>query len=151
MQLSAGDDVACYLEEGVQRLTKDPFTGSRIDGYFMIDLPKPLLLSSLNLVPAHTWYADPSGALTFVNQRCADYLGLPKDHPLRFGMEGGGAWDAHLAFLHPDDHDGSRKAWSTCINSASAGEFTFRIRNGDGVYRWFLSRAEPHRGADGET
>ena len=150
MQLSAGDDVACYLEEGVQRLTKDPFTGSRIDGYFMIDLPKPLLLSSLNLVPAHTWYADPSGALTFVNQRCADYLGLPKDHPLRFGMEGGGAWDAHLAFLHPDDHDGSRKAWSTCINSASAGEFTFRIRNGDGVYRWFLSRAEPHRGADGE-
>ena len=126
------------------------FTGSRIVGYLMIDFPKPLLLSNLNLVPAHTWYADPSGALTFVNQRCADYLGLPKDHPLRFGMVSGGAWDAHIAFLHPDDHDASRKAWSTCIDSASAGEFTFRIRNVDGVYRWFLSRAEPHRDGDGE-
>jgi PAS domain S-box-containing protein len=116
----------------------------------MIDFPKQLLLSSLNLVPAHTWYADPSGALTFVNQRCADYLGLPKDHPLRSGMASGGAWDAHIAFLHPDDHDASRQAWSTCIDSVSAGEFTFRIRNADGVYRWFLSRAEPYRGDDGE-
>ena len=116
----------------------------------MIDFPKQPLLSSLNLVPAHTWYADPSGALTFVNQRCADYLGLPKDHPLRFGMASEGAWDAHIAFLHPDDHDASRKAWSACISSASAGEFTFRIRNADGAYRWFLSRAEPYRGEDGE-
>ena len=116
----------------------------------MIDLSKPLLLSSLNLVPAHTWYADPSGALTFVNQRCADYLGLPKDHPLRFGMESGGTWDAHVAFLHPADHDASRIAWSTCINTASGGEFTFRVRGADGMYRWFLSRAEPYRGENGE-
>jgi hypothetical protein len=35
----------------------------------------------LNLVPAHTWYAAPTGVLTFVNERTADYLGLPTDHP----------------------------------------------------------------------
>ena len=116
----------------------------------MIEFPKQQLLSSLNLIPAHTWYADPSGALTFVNQRCADYLGLPKDHPLRFGMESGGAWDSHLTFLHPDDHEASRKAWSTAIGSVCACAATFRVRNADGAYRWFLSRAEPHRGEDGE-
>jgi hypothetical protein len=43
------------------------------------------LQASLNIVPAHAWYACPHGALTFVNERTADYLGLPKDHPLRFG------------------------------------------------------------------
>jgi hypothetical protein len=27
------------------------------------------------VIPAYTWYALPSGALTFVNERTADYLG----------------------------------------------------------------------------
>ena len=43
------------------------------------------LQATLNVIPAHTWYAAPSGALTFVNKRTGDYLGLPKDHPLRLG------------------------------------------------------------------
>jgi hypothetical protein len=50
------------------------------------------LQATLNVIPAYTWYALPSGALTFVNERTADYLGLPKDHPLRFGMDTGGEW-----------------------------------------------------------
>ena len=32
----------------------------------------------------------PRGALVFVNSRSADYLGLPSDHPLRFGIDVGG-------------------------------------------------------------
>jgi PAS domain-containing protein len=39
------------------------------------------LQATLNVIPAYTWYAAPSGGLTFVNKRTADYLGLPKDHP----------------------------------------------------------------------
>src|SRR6266511_1217085 len=42
----------------------------------------PQLQATLNLIPAHTWYANPSGELTFLNERGSDYLGLPKDHPL---------------------------------------------------------------------
>ena len=61
------------------------------------------LQASLNVIPAYTWYAAPSGGLTFVNKRTADYLGLPKDHPLRFGIDIGAQWDAHIPFLHPDD------------------------------------------------
>jgi hypothetical protein len=38
-----------------------------------------------------------------VNKRTADYLGLPKDHPLHFGIDVGAQWDAHLPFVHPDD------------------------------------------------
>ena len=39
------------------------------------------LQATLNVIPAYTWYAVPSGALIFVNERTADYLGIPKDHP----------------------------------------------------------------------
>jgi PAS domain S-box-containing protein len=107
------------------------------------------LRATLNVIPAYTWYADPSGALTFVNGRTADYLGLPKDHPLRSGIATGAAWDSHIPLLHPDDREGSRRAWSTCLGTGCAGEMIFRVRNADGGYRWSLSRAEPLRASDG--
>jgi PAS domain S-box-containing protein len=107
------------------------------------------LQSTLNLIPAYTWYALPSGALTFVNERTADYLGLPKDQPLRFGIDMGAAWDSHLHFVHLDDHEEARKVWSTCLRTGRAGDFTFRIRDAKGEYRWFLGRAEPLRASDG--
>ena len=44
------------------------------------------LQAILNVLPAYTWYAPPSGSLTFVSKRQADFLGVPKDHPPRFGI-----------------------------------------------------------------
>lgn len=107
------------------------------------------LRKTLNAIPAYTWYAAPSGALTFVNERTADYLGLPKDHPLRLGVDTGAAWDSHIPLLHPDDHQESRRSWSDSLRSGSAGEVSFRVRNAQGNYRWFLGRAEPLRASDG--
>jgi PAS domain S-box-containing protein len=107
------------------------------------------LRATLDVIPAYTWYADPSGALTFVNNRHADYLGLPKDHPLRFGIATGAAWDSHIPLLHPDDHAEMRRAWSHCLRTGCPGEVSFRARNAEGGYRWFLSRVEPLRASDG--
>ena len=109
------------------------------------------LQATLNVIPAYTWYALPSGALTFVNERTADYLGLPKDHPLRFGIDTGAEWDAHIPLLHPDDQEEARRVWSVCLIDGSAGENSQRIRNAKGVYRWFLSRVEPLRASDGSV
>src|SRR6202140_4216880 len=109
----------------------------------------PHLQATLNVIPTYTWYAAPSRGLTFVNKRTADYLGLPKDHPLRFGIDIGAQWDAHIPLLHPDDQEESRKAWSTCLRTGEAAEFSQRVRNAQGNYRWFLSRAEPLRASDG--
>src|SRR5215470_954653 len=111
--------------------------------------PRAELQVALNLIPAYAWYAVPSGALTFVNERGSDYLGLPKDHPLRFGIDTGAAWDSHIPFLHPDDHEETRRVWSDCLRTGYAGEVSFRIRNAEGGYRWFLSRAEPVLASDG--
>src|ERR1700739_2045885 len=66
----------------------------------MIDSLEAWLQGTLNVIPAHTWYATPSGTLTFVNERSADYGGLPPEHPLRLGIDIGAAWDSHIALLH---------------------------------------------------
>ena len=115
----------------------------------MNEHPSEQLKATLNLIPANVWYASPSGGLTFLNKRGADYRGISDDHPLRLGTEKGAAWDSHLSVLHPDDHDEARKVWSTCLKTGQAGEVTFRVRNAAGVYHWRLSRAEPFRAGDG--
>jgi PAS domain S-box-containing protein len=107
------------------------------------------LQAILNVLPAHTWYASPSGGLTFVNKRTADYLGLPKDHPLRFGIDVGAQWDAHLPFVHQDDRAETQENWSTRLRTGKGGEGSFRVRNAQGGYRWFRSRVEPLRANDG--
>jgi formate hydrogenlyase transcriptional activator len=107
------------------------------------------LRATLDKIPAYTWYAAPTGGLTFVNTRCGEYLGLPSDHPLRLGIDTGAAWDSHLVFLHPDDAAETRRVWANCLKTGSPGEVSFRSRNAAGTYRWFLSRAEPLRATDG--
>src|SRR6266576_2538780 len=88
-----------------------------IDMAIDADVLEAQLQATLNMVPAYTWYAAPSGGLTFVNKRTANYLGLPKDHPLRFGIDIGAQWDAHIPLLHPDDQEKSRKSWSTGLRT----------------------------------
>ena len=107
------------------------------------------LRKTLNTIPAYTWYAVPSGALTFVNEAYADYLGLAKDDPLRLGLETDVPWDAHIHLVHPDDHDETLRVGAACNRTGAAGQAAFRIRNSQGDYRWFLSRLEPLRAPDG--
>jgi signal transduction histidine kinase len=107
------------------------------------------LQATLNVLPAYAWYAAPSGALTFVNKRTADYLCIPKDHPLRFGIDIGAQWDDWVPLLHPDDREESRTYWSNCLRTGEAGEHSYRVRNAHGDYRWFLARFEPLRASDG--
>ncbi len=112
----------------------------------MADSLEQRLQATLNLIPAHAWYATPSGALLFVNERTAEYLGLASDHPLRFGIDTGASWDSHVALLHPDDREETRQVWSTCLKTGSAGHLTFRVRGAAAGYRWFISCAsEPPR------
>src|SRR6267142_1734931 len=107
------------------------------------------LQAILNVLPAYTWYAAPSGALIFVNRRTADYLGLPEDHPLRFGIDVGAQWDDWVPLLHPDDQEKARQYWSSRLRTGEAGEHSYRVRNAQGDYRWFLTRFEPLRAGDG--
>jgi PAS domain S-box-containing protein len=103
----------------------------------------------LNVIPTYTWYAAPRGALTFVNTRTADYLGIPNDHPLRFGIDIGAQWDDWVPLLHADDQEEARKYWSNGLRTGETGEYSYRVRSAQGDYRWFLTRFEPLRASDG--
>jgi len=103
----------------------------------------------LNVLPAYTWYAAPRGALTFVNKRTAEYLGILEDHPLRLGVDVGAEWDHSFALLHPEDRDDARKYWSSRLRTGEGGEHSYRVRSAQGDYRWFLTRMEPLRASDG--
>jgi formate hydrogenlyase transcriptional activator len=107
------------------------------------------LRKTLDSIPAYAWYALPTGTLTFTNERYANYLGLAPDDPLRFGTETAVAWDTHIQLVHPDDHEATLKVAVACHRDGSAGQVAFRIRNAEGIYRWFLSRLEPLRASDG--
>jgi formate hydrogenlyase transcriptional activator len=111
------------------------------------------LRATLNLIPAHTWYAAPAGALTFVNERCADYLGLSEGSSASVRDRQG----RRMGLAHPAATPGrSRRNASSlvrlsedCLKTGCPGEVSFRVRNADGNYRWFLSRAEAFRGNNG--
>ena len=92
------------------------------DGKKAEELPRFLeqLRAILNVLPAYTWYAPPSGSLAFVSKRQADFLGVPKDHPLRFGIDIGAPWDAHIPFLHPDDQKQDANTGQTVCARARA-------------------------------
>jgi PAS domain S-box-containing protein len=108
------------------------------------------LQATLNALPIQAWYARASGAVAFVNQITAKYLGLPSDHPLGFAGEFGASWDAHVAFLHPDDRTHSSRNWKEVIESGKTRDDQFRILGADGKYRWFLTQADPLRDSDGQ-
>ena len=84
-----------------------------------------------------------------MNKRHADFLGVPKDHPLRFGIDIGAQWDDWVPFLHPDDHEEARKYWSNCLRTGEGDEHIYQVRNAQGDYRWFVTRSEPLRASDG--
>src|SRR5258707_302762 len=149
-------DVSLNHQTGASAVSlakSDPLTVGSFDHFDSVAQKRlPLgaeLQLALNLIPAHTWYAAPSGALTFLNERGSDYLGLPQDHPLRSGIDTGAEWDSHIPLLHPDDHEDTRQVWSTCLRTGCAGQVSFRVRNTAAGYHWFLSRAEPVRASDG--
>src|SRR6202140_5593478 len=72
------------------------------------------LRKMLNTIPEYTWYALPSGVLTFVNEGYADFLWLAKKHPLRFGLEINVPWGTHIELVHPDDHEETLRVGAAC-------------------------------------
>jgi PAS domain S-box-containing protein len=86
------------------------------------------------------WMAEPDGRVVWFNRRWFEYTG----HSPRT-TTGEGLAEA----VHPDQLDRVIEHWQHCFGSGEPWEDTFLLRSSDGRYRWFLSRAEPIRDADG--
>jgi PAS domain S-box-containing protein len=91
-------------------------------------------------VPNHVWAARPNGALYWFNDQVYSYCGEPH------GSLDGTEW---ARIVHPEDVPSAAATWAHALTTGEVYETEFRIRRGDDVYRWFLVRAEPVRGASG--
>jgi PAS domain S-box-containing protein len=87
------------------------------------------------------WVADESGTIEWYNQSWYDYTGQTR------GSEIPDAWTA----IHPDDIDDVNRRFSLSLEQHTPFEMTFRLRGGDGRFRWFLTRAVPELLADGRV
>ncbi len=98
------------------------------------------LQSLMNAMPAFVWLADSAGDIHYFNDRWYAFTGQTPDQ----AMSGGWA-----DTLHPDDVARTLKHWSQSLAQGLEYEIDVRYRRADGIYRWYLARAEPVRDPEG--
>jgi formate hydrogenlyase transcriptional activator len=98
------------------------------------------LQTVLNSIPLMVWSDNKDGVNDFCNQRVLQYLGIhPEEAP-------GFNW---RSILHPDDRERVEQRWRHSLATGEMYETEKRLRGGDGIYRWFQTRAVPVRDASG--
>jgi formate hydrogenlyase transcriptional activator len=95
----------------------------------------------IDTIPALAWCNLPDGPNEFLNKRWHDYTG--------FSPEESHGWGWQAAF-HPDDLPALMERWREMLVSGEPSEIEARLRRYDGVFRWFLIRAEPLRDETGK-
>jgi PAS domain S-box-containing protein len=95
----------------------------------------------IDTIPALAWCNLPDGPNEFLSKRWHEYTGLSPDESHGWGWQGA---------FHPEDLPPLLKRWQEMLISGVPDEIEARIRRHDGVYRWFLIRAEPLRDESGQ-
>jgi PAS domain S-box-containing protein len=95
----------------------------------------------LDALPIAAYMAAPDGTLTYLSHGWQRYSGNDADELLSRGFG---------SIIHPDDRPLARHTWAESSASGAAYRDEYRVRFGDGTYRWVLSQAEPMRGDHGE-
>ena len=94
-------------------------------------------------VPHIVWVAASDGGFAWFNARWYDYTGLSHDETAaRFESDWSGV-------VHPDDAELVLGSWRDALRNGAPYEVEARLRGSGGLYRWFLARSAPVRGADG--
>src|ERR1700737_3347785 len=89
---------------------------------------------TIDTIPTFAWCTGPCGSNEFLNQRWLDYTGLSIEAARDWGWK---------AAIYPEDLPRLLDVWHKLLDSGEPGELEARLRRFDGVYRWFLFRAEP--------
>jgi len=94
------------------------------------------LIQIINTIPTTAWSTRPDGYCDFLSDRWLDYAGFTVEQAI------GWNWGA---VIHPDDAPGLIEYWQAALTSGTPVDTEARMRRFDGVYRWFLFRANPLR------
>lgn len=99
-----------------------------------IEKSEAKLRQVIDAIPTIAWCNLPDGPNEFLNKSWHEYTGL--------SPEESHGWGWGTAF-HPDDLPPLMTKWQQMLVTGVPGDIEARIRRHDGVYRWFLIRAEP--------
>jgi PAS domain S-box-containing protein len=88
----------------------------------------------IDAIPTIAWCNLPDGPNEFLNKSWHEYTGLSPQESHGWGWQ---------AAFHADDLPPLMKRWQEMLVTREPGEIEARIRRHDGIYRWFLIRAEP--------
>ncbi|MEP6957040.1 MAG: PAS domain S-box protein, partial [Chthoniobacterales bacterium] len=94
-------------------------------------------------VALQVWTARPDGGLDWANHHVEEYFGTTDLEREVLGM----AWAEKV---HPDDLPEASARWTQALATGQRYETEFRLRRADGVYGWFLVRAEAMRDGTGK-
>lgn len=94
-----------------------------------------------NSIPQLAWTNRADGTQEFFNRQWFEYTGLSPTESVRPEV-----WEK---VVHPDDYPHSHQLWMQVLGSGERYEAEFRMRGQDGVYRWFLARANADRDEQG--
>ena len=92
-------------------------------------------------LPDFVWAADPQGQITYSNPQFYTYTGAADGQALR---------EKWLACVHPEDVAALASNWRRAVAEGVSYKSEARYRRHDGIYRWFLNRAEPLRDERGQ-
>jgi PAS domain S-box-containing protein len=95
----------------------------------------------IDTIPTLAWCNLPDGRNEFLNKNWHEYTGLSPEESHGWGWQ---------SAFHPEDLSALMEKWKEMLVSGEPGEIEARLRRSDGVYRWFLIRAEPFRDAVGK-
>jgi PAS domain S-box-containing protein len=93
-------------------------------------------------ISQHAWTLSANGSFLWFNRRWEEYTGLS-------GTDLDGQWRA--ATDHPVHRDRVRQGLRHAVDSGEAWEDIFPLRASDGSWQWFLVRAVPIHGPDGQV
>lgn len=95
----------------------------------------------IDAIPTLAWCNLPDGSNEFLNKGWHEYTGLSPEESHGWGWQ---------AAFHPDDLPPLMEKWQTMLVSGESDEIEARLRRHDGVYRWFLIRAQAFRDEAGK-
>src|SRR5215813_13265217 len=95
----------------------------------------------IDAIPALAWCNLPDGSNEYLNKRWHEYTGLSPEQSRGWGWQ--------VAF-HPEDLPNLMEKWTKMLASGESDEVEARLLRRDGVYRWFLIRAEAFRDESGK-
>lgn len=95
-----------------------------------------------NTIPQIVWTTDSHGAIDYINQRWADYTGLPPEQAMDYGWQD---------VIHPEDLPRVQQFWSKACDIAPVYEVEYRVRQSDGTFRWHLVKGLPLRNQQGQV